>query len=185
MSDILKVCPKCNTDISTETGECFYCSPNFSTDSKSNGEIRLSNRNDKNADKTIRVVCFLLLCLPISVFQTQWLLALIHNIFPWFKTKHFVGIGFGIFVISYFTSFFISFLIWALFLELLKNPKGAIKDFCQLITDGIPKLFEFCISMIAFGFFSIIRIAFFIFLFLFGLALIIFMLKFIKSQIFS
>ena len=28
MSDILKVCPKCNADISSETGKCFYCIQN-------------------------------------------------------------------------------------------------------------------------------------------------------------
>jgi hypothetical protein len=28
MSDILKVCPKCNADISSETDKCFYCIEN-------------------------------------------------------------------------------------------------------------------------------------------------------------
>ena len=61
MSDILKVCPQCNGDISSETGKCFYCSPVISE----NLETKINNN--------WLVALILSVNLPLGIIVFKWI----------------------------------------------------------------------------------------------------------------
>ena len=185
MSDILKVCPKCNADISSETGKCFYCTP-VSPEILSNKQNdALSKKEQRETDKLLLLVFASMANVPIGIIITKWVSSFLYQTFPLLSSKYLSRLGVLIFTFSYAISFIAIIMVYIFFSELKRNPKKTSDGIVDLVINGTPKLFEFLVAVMALVLFHIIRIAFFIFIGLFGVALIVFAFKFIKTQLFN
>jgi hypothetical protein len=185
MSDILKVCPKCDADISSETGKCFYCTPVSSEILSTKENDALSQKEQRETDKLLLLVFASMANVPIGIITSKLVSSFLYQTFPLLSSKYLSRLGVLIFVFSYLISF-ITIIIAHVFLrELKQNPKKTYNGIVDSVINGTPKLFEFLFAIVALVLFNIIRIAFFISIGLFGLALIVFAFKFIKSQLFD
>ena len=101
MNDILKVCPQCNGDISSETGKCFYCSPVISENLSTKQNGALSKEENGDTDKILLFVFALIANLPIGIIITKWFGSLLYKTFPLFSSKYVSRLGFAIFIFSY------------------------------------------------------------------------------------
>jgi hypothetical protein len=176
MSDDSKVCPKCNTDISIETGECSCCSQK-SKDFKTENQIDQSEIiEQENTDQTLFLIFILLVNIPISIFFANWL----SDIFP--STGGFFSkIGMLVWLFTFIPTG-ISFLI---FFKIVTEPKNSIFVFKRILFKGVPFIFEQAHLLIVFLLIKLAKLAVSIFFILLGLSLIVFAFKFIKSQLFG
>jgi hypothetical protein len=148
-----KICQKCNTELSSETGECFYCKD----------EIKLANSNyGKSLTNTIFAFVFIILYLLVYYrlfFET--FNGFINDFIPIFNTHLHI-----LFLVS--AGIFPIILIVFIFLILtaISQPK-VIANLIQLAIISLAKIFAA------------------IFLLLLGLSIIVFSIKFIKSQLFN
>jgi hypothetical protein len=185
MSDDSKVCPKCNTDISSETGKCFYCTPVSSEILSNKDNDALSKKEQRQTDNLLLLVFASMANVPIGIIITKWVSSFLYQTFPLLSSKYLSRLGVVIFIFSYAISFIAITIAYAFFSELNRNPKKTFDGIVDLVINGTPKLFEFLVAVIALVLFHIFRIAFFIFIGLFGVALIVFAFKFIKNQLFN
>ena len=192
MSDILKVCPNCNRDISSETGKCFYCSPVISE----NLETKINNN--------WLVALILSVNLPLGIIVFKWINPWLLKTLPAPISEFVDGLYFAVFAISFVASLYPTILFLFLIDYAVHSPKKAIPglvEICKIafyfiIALPIIIVAPFTIAaqlirnsnikkLVRFTFTWIFKISIFMFLGLLGLALIVFALKFIKSQLFN
>ena len=163
MSDILKVCPKCNADVSSETGKCFYC---IQSEPKSNlKNVTNVIEEEGGAIGLIGILAYILLYLALV-----W--APIYEKYKgefWILKKY----PLPIFIVS--ALVFAYLIVGVVFMFIaIWNFKTSLNIAREIIADVFKRCFKF-----------LIRILVYSFLILLGLSIIIFALKFIKSQLFN
>lgn len=176
MSDILKVCSKCNADISNEIGGCKKCSELIVT-GKSEIQVNQSElSNQRDTDQTLFLVFISLVNIPISIIFTKW----ISNFFP--TIESFI---FGLGVLFWAITFLPTCIFFYCLLKLITEPKTSLITAKKILFEGIPFVLNLGRSLIIFLLTTLAKLAVLLFFILLGLSLIVFAFKFIKSQLFN
>lgn len=163
MSDILKVCPKCNADVSSETGKCFYC---IQSEPKS---------NLKNVTNVIEEEGGTIGVIGILAYILLYLALVWAPIYEKYKGEFSIlkKYPLPIFIVS--ALVFAYLIVGVVFMFIaIWNFKTSLNLACEIITDVVKRSFKL-----------LLKILVSLFLILLGLSIIVFALKFIKSQLFN
>ena len=176
MSDILKVCPQCNGDISSETGGCKKCSEMIVT---GKNEIQINQSelsNQRDTDQTLFLIFISLVNIPITIFFAKW----ISILFP--AIESFI---FGLGILLWAITLSPTFIFFYCFLKFITEPKNSFIAAKKLLSEGIPFVLNLGRSLIILLAMTLAKLAVLLFFILLGLSLIVFAFKFIKSQLFN